>query len=106
MDLLSDVLALLKLQGTLYFRTEFSPPWGLAVPQFENVARFHFVHRGRCWLLVAGADKPLLLEQGDLAIVPRGNAASISLCCGTATRPTAFPVSISTTCPWRKCGSN
>lgn len=50
MDILSDVLGLLKLQGTLYFRTEFSPPWGIEVPAFENVARFHLVHRGRCWL--------------------------------------------------------
>ena len=78
MDLLSDVLALLKLKGTLYFRTQFSPPWGLAVPEFENVARFHFVHRGRCWLNVAGTGAPLLLEQGDLVIVPRGNAHRLS----------------------------
>lgn len=74
MDLLSDVLALLKLEGTLYFRTEFSPPWGVAVPEFENVARFHFVHRGRCWLRITGCKKPVLLEQGDLVIITRGSA--------------------------------
>ncbi|NNE84401.1 MAG: AraC family transcriptional regulator [Alphaproteobacteria bacterium] len=72
MDILSDVLGLLKLQGTLYFRTEFSPPWGIEVPAFENVARFHLVHRGRCWLSVAGVDAPVLLEQGDLVIVTHG----------------------------------
>lgn len=72
MDLLSSVLALMKLQGTLYFRTAFSPPWGVRVPAFENVARFHHVHRGRCWLAIAGIETPLLLEQGDLAIVTRG----------------------------------
>lgn len=72
MDLLSSVLALMKLQGTLYFRTAFTPPWGVRVPAFENVARFHHVHRGRCWLAIAGIDAPLLLEQGDLAIVTRG----------------------------------
>ncbi len=72
MDILSDVLALLKLRGTLYFRTAFSPPWGLLVPAYEKVARFHLVHRGRCWLEVAGEQEPVLLEQGDLVIVPHG----------------------------------
>jgi AraC-like DNA-binding protein len=78
MDILSDVLALLKLQGTLYFRTEFSPPWGIAVPAFENVARFHLVHRGRCWLAVSGVEEPILLEQGDLVIVTHGAAHRLS----------------------------
>ena len=72
MDLLSSVLAQMKLQGTLYFRTAFSPPWGVRVPAFENVARFHYVHRGRCWLEIAGIEAPLLLEQGDLVLVTRG----------------------------------
>ena len=72
MDLLSSVLAQMKLQGTLYFRTAFSPPWGVRVPAFENVARFHYVHRGRCWLEIAGVETPLLLEQGDLVLVTRG----------------------------------
>ena len=78
MDLLSDILALLKLQGTLYFRTEFNPPWGIAVPAFANVARFHLVHRGRCWLTVDGVEEPVLLEQGDLVIVTHGAAHQLS----------------------------
>lgn len=72
MDLLSEILELLKLKGTFYFRTSFSPPWGVLVPAFENVSRFHFVHRGRCWLTVEGVEAPLLLEQGDLAIITHG----------------------------------
>lgn len=72
MDLLSNILELLKLRGTLYFRTSFNPPWGVLVPAFENVSRFHFVHRGRFWLTVAGVKEPLLLEQGDLVIITHG----------------------------------
>lgn len=72
MDLLSNILELLKLKGTLYFRTSFNPPWGVLVPSFENVSRFHFVHRGRFWLTVAGVKEPLLLEQGDLVIITHG----------------------------------
>ena len=86
MDILSDVLGLLKLRGTLYFRTEFSPPWGLLVPAFENVARFHLVHRGRCWLAVTGVDDPILLEQGDLVIVTHGAEHQLSDPAATLTR--------------------
>ncbi|MCP5084825.1 MAG: AraC family transcriptional regulator [Alphaproteobacteria bacterium] len=72
MDLLSDILANLKMVGTLYFRTEFSSPWGVAVPAYSNVSRFHFVHRGRCFAQVAGVAEPVLLEQGDLIIITHG----------------------------------
>tara|TARA_Y100001934_G_C11680375_1_gene463053 strand:- start:111 stop:215 length:105 start_codon:yes stop_codon:yes gene_type:complete len=34
MDPLSDILNLMQLSGTLYFRTAFTAPWGVAVPQF------------------------------------------------------------------------
>ena len=72
MDLLSDILMRLNLKGSLYFRTSFTSPWGVEVPPFQNVARFHFAHRGRCLVRVAGAGAPVALEQGDLLIVPRG----------------------------------
>lgn len=78
MDLLSDVLTTLRLTGTLYFRTAFTAPWGVQVPAFENVSRFHFAHRGRCYARVAGVDTPVLLEQGDLIIITKG--ASHVLC--------------------------
>lgn len=72
MDLLSDILSRLKLTGTLYFRTAFTSPWSIKVPPFENVARFHFAHRGRCFVRVAEGANPLLLEQGDLIIITAG----------------------------------
>ncbi|MBL1277468.1 MAG: AraC family transcriptional regulator [Ectothiorhodospiraceae bacterium] len=70
MDIISDVLSLLKLESTIYFRTAFFEPWGIRVPTFENVARFHFVHRGRCWITVG--DNSVELNQGDLVIIPHG----------------------------------
>ena len=54
-DLLSDILTRLSLRGTLYFRTSFTEPWGVRVPAFSNVARFHFVHRGECVVRVQWA---------------------------------------------------
>ena len=72
MDLLSDILSQLELAGTLYFRTAFTSPWSIRVPAYEKVSRFHFAHRGRCLVRVNKHIDPVLLEQGDLVIIPRG----------------------------------
>ncbi|KAJ54448.1 AraC family transcriptional regulator [Actibacterium mucosum KCTC 23349] len=72
LDLLSDILTTLSVRGTLYFRTSFTSPWGVAVPSYENVARFHFAHRGACLVAVDGVDDPVHLAQGDLIIIPHG----------------------------------
>lgn len=73
LDLLSDILTRLSLKGTLYFRTSLSDqPWGIKVPAFQNVARFHYVHRGECVVRVEGEDRALRLAKGDLVLVPHG----------------------------------
>ncbi len=72
MDILSDILSHHQVKGTLYFRTSFTSPWSVQVPAFENVARFHFVHKGGCFVRVANTEDAVLLEQGDLVIIPRG----------------------------------
>ncbi|MCI0432752.1 MAG: AraC family transcriptional regulator [Gemmatimonadetes bacterium] len=74
MDVLSDILATLRLRGTLYFSTEFRRPWGLRVPKHGRVARFHLVVRGGCWVRVEGAEGgPVFLESGDLMLIPSGS---------------------------------
>ncbi len=77
MDIVSDVLSLLKLSSTIYFRSEFYAPWGICVPDYQRVIRFHFVHRGRCWITVKGINDKILLNQGDLVIIPHGAEHSI-----------------------------
>lgn len=72
MDVLSDILNTVRLQGTLYFSTEFSRPWGLRVPAFRQVARFHLVVRGSSWIRVTGVAEPFHLESGDLVLIPHG----------------------------------
>ena len=52
MDLLSEILSHMRLAGTLYFRTSFTSPWSIRVPAFEKAARFHFAHKGRCFVRV------------------------------------------------------
>ncbi len=72
MDVLSDILGAVKLQGTLYFTTEFNPPWGVRVPALARVVRFHLVARGGMWVAVANASGATRLEVGDLVLVPHG----------------------------------
>jgi len=90
LDLLSDILTNLSMRGTLYFRTSFTKPWGVEVPEFENVARFHFAHRGNCIVRVEGAAEPVSLAQGDLVIIPHG--ASHILYCGHDPEQTVMPL--------------
>jgi len=92
MDLLSDILSRMRLSGTLYFRTSFTSPWGVRVPPFENVSRFHFAHRGRCFVRVADEPKPVSLEQGDLIIITRG--ATHTLYCDPTTESQALPLDL------------
>ncbi|WP_282605834.1 AraC family transcriptional regulator [Pelagibius sp. Alg239-R121] len=71
MDVLSDILDVLQLRGTLYFRTAFSPPWSVAVPAYGGAARFHLAAQGRCHVRV-GEDQDVTLNPGDLIVIPNG----------------------------------
>lgn len=90
LDLLSDILTRLSVKGTLYFRTAFTPPWGVEVPTFENVARFHFAHRGDCMVRISDTGETLMLAQGDLVIIPHG--AGHSLYSGQSSPEEALPL--------------
>ncbi|MEM8977672.1 MAG: cupin domain-containing protein [Pseudomonadota bacterium] len=61
MDLLSDTLTRLSVEGTLYFRTSFTAPWDVEVPAHQNVARLHFAHRGDCMVRITATDETLML---------------------------------------------
>lgn len=71
LDIFDDILETLDLKGVLYFRTDFSGPWGVTVPDLGQAARFHLVVQGRCRIETetgAAAD----LGPGDLVLVPKG----------------------------------
>lgn len=72
MDTLSKILDLLHFNGTFYFATNFNAPWGIEVPAYKNVARFHYVTQGHCWVRIKGIDKPQKLSVGDIIIIPHG----------------------------------
>jgi AraC-like DNA-binding protein len=76
-DVLSDILETIRLQETLYFRTDFSPPWAIEVPAYKTAARFHLVIQGRCHVKLPSG-RTVALQAGDLALIPHGRAHILS----------------------------
>ncbi|RZL86222.1 MAG: AraC family transcriptional regulator [Variovorax sp.] len=70
-DPLGEALHFLRMSGIFYCRSEFSAPWGLALPAMADSLMFHVVTSGQCWLEVEGAE-PCLLQPGDFALVAHG----------------------------------
>ncbi len=83
MDVLSDVLRVVRLQGALFLNAEFHEPWCVAAPGGadlsrilapgrEHVAICHLIVEGRCWAgLQEGNTLPL--EAGDVVVLPHGD---------------------------------
>ena len=77
MDILDDILDTLNMKGVFYFRTDFSPPWGVTVPDLHQAARFHLVVQGSCYIRFPSGDC-VRLNAGDLVLVPHGASHIIS----------------------------
>ncbi len=76
MDVLNDILKAVQLGGGVYFRCEFSAPWGMDIRP-TPVAEFHIVIRGTCWLRMTGFAEPIALHGGDLVVFPHGDAHAL-----------------------------
>ncbi|RQR22299.1 AraC family transcriptional regulator [Burkholderia sp. Bp9143] len=85
-DVLSDILDTIELKGALYFRTDFSPPFAIGVPAYGKAARFHLVVQGRCHVTVPGGVE-VLLQPGDLILIPYGSAHVLSDVAGRGAVP-------------------
>lgn len=83
-DPLGEALHFLRMSGVFYCRSEFTAPWGLALPAMQDCLMFHVVTSGRCWLEVADAE-PCLLQSGDFALVPHGKGHLLTSEPGTPT---------------------
>jgi len=73
MDAFSDILKTIKLSSTVYFRYDFSPPWGMNVEK-GPFAQFHMVVRGGCYLYSSVDKKSIKLSAGDIIVFPFGDA--------------------------------
>ena len=84
MDVLSQVLRVVKLEGALFFNAEFSAPWCLRSPRSGAVAPylapgaghliiFHFLTDGRAYVRLADGRREDFAA-GDIVILPHGDA--------------------------------
>jgi len=83
MDVLSEVLRVIKLEGAIFFNAEFSAPWSVnssppdALKPFisltaGHVIRYHFVTEGHAYArLVDGP--PIELGPGDIVVFPHSD---------------------------------
>jgi AraC-like DNA-binding protein len=84
MDVLSEVLKVVRLQGAVFYNGEFSSPWSLCSPASSTVAPhlsagaehiiiYHLLTEGRASARLLDGDR-IALEAGDLVIFPHGDS--------------------------------
>ncbi len=71
-DIVADVVATTRRGSLMYSRNHFHAPWGASFPA-GNLASFHVITTGACWLTVSGAS-PVQLTRGDVVLIPSGAA--------------------------------
>lgn len=97
-DLLSDVLALIRLTGALIVEVDLAGTWGVAghptVEKFSpllprgtsHIIAFHIVVEGQCWIRHASCDW-FRVPCGHAVIVPHGDRHDLGDCPGRTTTP-------------------
>lgn len=99
MDVLSDVLRVVRLTSAVFFTARFSSPWSIESPppdelarslrlRAESIAMFHVLVEGQCWISFGG-HAPIKLEASDVVIFPRGDPHVMSSPVGARPRPIA-----------------
>ncbi|MFD8810621.1 AraC family transcriptional regulator [Streptomyces sp. NPDC059627] len=76
MDLLSDVIAAMRMGRPHYARSERHAPWAVRHRPFAG-AGFHLVLEGRSRLIPPDGE-PIELQAGDVAFLPHGSAHSVA----------------------------
>lgn len=84
MDVLSELLRVVKLDSAIFFNCEFSSPWCYRAPESECAARlltdcgghliiYHLLVEGRAYVNVEGGER-VALTPGDIVTLPHGHA--------------------------------
>jgi AraC-like DNA-binding protein len=84
MDVLSEVLKAVKLQGAMFYNGEFSSPWSFCSPPSHMVAPYvtaaaghviiyHLVTEGRASARLVDGER-IILNAGDIVVFPHGDA--------------------------------
>jgi len=97
MDVLSDVLRVVRLTSAVFFTARFSSPWSVESPPPDQLARsvklraesislFHVLVEGQCWISMEG-HASLRMEAHDVIIFPHGDPHVMSSHVGARPRP-------------------
>jgi AraC-like DNA-binding protein len=76
MDVLTDVLNTLELQGWLSSRRELASPWRYDFAATRD-SMFHVLSFGGAYLQVEGEAEPIRVEDGDVLLFPTGHPHSL-----------------------------
>jgi AraC-like DNA-binding protein len=83
MDVLSDVLRVVRLSGAVFFTADFSSPWAIespipdmlasaVMPEAECIVLFHILVDGECEVECKGHPRTTMAS-GDVIVFPRGD---------------------------------
>src|SRR5262252_9517099 len=97
MDVLSDVLRVVRLTSVVFFTARFSSPWSVESPpqdqlartlrlRAESIALFHVLVEGQCWVSMPGR-LPLRMEAPGVIILPHGDPHVMGSHRGARPRP-------------------
>jgi AraC-like DNA-binding protein len=87
-DLLSDVIAILRSGRPRSARVAWHAPWGQRFPSVPGSAAFQVILQGSCWLILPGGE-PVALGVGDVVFFPHGHGYSLA---DNPSAPLAEPV--------------
>ena len=99
MDVLSDVLAAVRLTGAIFFDNTFREPWVAEAPKASAIAAavmpgsqyvffFHTLIEGSCWVeLTDSSAEPLRLHAGDIVAFPLDDAHAFCSTIGMRAEP-------------------
>ena len=69
MEVLSDILRSMRVQGSVYFCDYLKAPWSMEFKDTTS-ASFHLIRRGECWVM--SEDRTEYLGPGDLLFIAPG----------------------------------
>jgi AraC-like DNA-binding protein len=101
-DVLSEVLSAVRLTGSVYFDVTAASPWvaeappsaqiaGIVMPGAQHAIEYHVITKGSCWISIVDGEpfEPVRLEEGDIAVIPHGEAHTLSSSPGMRAEPNA-----------------
>ncbi|TDC91059.1 AraC family transcriptional regulator [Actinomadura sp. 7K507] len=88
MDLLSDVVAVMRSGRPRSARVAWHAPWGQHFPAVPGSAGFQVILQGPCWLVPPSGD-PVALGVGDVVFFPHGHGYALA---DNPSTPLAGPV--------------